>query len=120
VIALIYAFLGGVWSLHQCSPSVLIANILVLIGLERQLRIFKANPGIAFVFRNGILVRSCSVVFSALFDANCWSLVALVFNRSFSLREHLLLHIAAAIPFFISRFVFLFWTGRTVIRSFFI
>jgi hypothetical protein len=41
VIALIYAFLGGVWSLHQCSPSVLIASILVLIGLERQLRIFK-------------------------------------------------------------------------------
>lgn len=112
VIALMYAYLGGVWSLHQCSPSVLLASILVLIGLERQLRIFKQTRVLHLCFETGFWFGLAALLFPPFLTLIVGAWVALVFNRAFSLREHLLLYLAAGIPF-LYWFVFLFWTGRT-------
>lgn len=112
VIALIYAFLGGVWSLHQCSPSVLIAGVLVLLGLDRQLRIFKQSRVLHLCFETGFWFGLAALFFPPFLTLLIGAWIALIFNRAFNLREHVLLFLAAAVPF-LYWFVFLFWTGRT-------
>ncbi len=112
VIALIYAFLGGVWSLHQCSPSVLIAGVLVLLGLDRQLRIFKQSRVLHLCFETGFWFGLAALFFPPFLTLLIGAWIALVFNRAFNLREHVLLFLSAAVPF-LYWFVFLFWTGRT-------
>ncbi|MEN9639807.1 MAG: hypothetical protein RLZZ262_1676 [Bacteroidota bacterium] len=112
VIALIYAVLGGVWSLHQGSLSLLLANVLILIGLDRQLRIFKQTRVLHLCFETGFWFGLAGLFFPPFLTLVIGAWVALLFSRAFSLREHLLLFVSAAIPF-LYWFVYLYWNGRT-------
>jgi hypothetical protein len=85
VIAFIYAFLGGVWSLHQCSPSVLIAGVLVLLGLDRQLRIFKQSRVLHLCFETGFWFGLAALFFPPFLTLLIGAWIALVFNRAFNL-----------------------------------
>jgi hypothetical protein len=112
VIALLYAFLGGVWTLHQCSLSVLMANVLVLLGLERQLKIFKQTRVLHLCFETGFWFGLAGLLYPPFLTLIVGAWIALIFNRAFSLREHLLLFIAGTMPF-LYWFVYLFCIGKT-------
>jgi hypothetical protein len=112
VVALLFAFFGSVFAIYQLNFSVLLASLLVLLGLERQLCIFKQSRVLSLCFETGFWYGLATLLFPPFATLIAGSWIALLFNRAFNLREHLLLLIAFSIPF-LYWFVYLFWFGRT-------
>lgn len=112
VVALLFALFGSVFAMYQLNFSVLLAGLLVLLGLERQLCIFKQSRVLSLCFETGFWYGLATLLFPpfATLIAGAW--IALLFNRAFNLREHLLLLISFSLPF-LYWFVYLFWFDRT-------
>jgi hypothetical protein len=99
VVAMLYALFGSIFALFQINFAVYIASLLVLIGLERQLCIFKQPRVLSLCFESGFWYGLAALLYPPFLSLIVGAWIALLFNRAFHLKEHLLLLIAAALPF---------------------
>jgi hypothetical protein len=99
VPALMYAMFGTSIALIQLSLPVLMANIFLLAGLNKHLRIFRQTRVLAESFESGFWYGMAAVFFPPylLLIAGLW--VSTLFMRTFHWREHLLPIISFSVPF---------------------
>jgi hypothetical protein len=99
VVALLYSFFACLFCIFQFNILVLIAGLMVLLGLERQLNIFKQARVLSLCFEAGFWFGGAALLYPPFLTLLVGAWIALFVNRSFNIREHLLLFIAFAMPF---------------------
>ncbi len=111
VPALIYSMLAATIALIQLSIPVLVANIFLLLGLNRHLKIFHQPRVLAEYFETGFWYGLAAVCFPPylMLAAAIW--VGSISTRAFHWREYLLPVIAFAVPF-CYWFSWLYFTDR--------
>lgn len=99
VPALLYGMFGTSLALIQLSIPALMANIFVLAGLNKHLRIFRQSRVLAEYFESGFWYGMAAVFFPPylLLIAGLW--ITTLFMRTFHWREHLLPIISFCVPF---------------------
>jgi len=99
VPALVYAMLGSTISLIQLSLPVLLANIFILAGLNRHLRIFRQTRVLAESFESGFWYGMAAVFFPPYMILIVGLWVTTLISRAFHWREHVLPLISFSTPF---------------------
>lgn len=99
VPALLYATVGSTMSLYQLSIPALAAALFVLLGLNRQMQIFRQTRVLAECFEAGFWYGMAAVFFPPFIFLLAGGWIALVITRAFNWREHLLLILAFSVPF---------------------
>ena len=99
VPAFIYSLLATTLALIQLSVPVLMANVFLLMGLNRQLKIFHQPRVLAEYFETGLYFGVAALCFPPYLTlvVAIWS--GTIALRAFNWREYLLPLIAFAIPF---------------------
>lgn len=99
VPALMYAMMATTMALIQLSLPVLIANVFVLLGLNRHLKIFLQPRVLAEYFEAGFWYGMAAVFFPPflLLALGIW--VCTIITRAFHWREYVLPIVAFAVPF---------------------
>jgi hypothetical protein len=94
-----YSLIATTMSLVQLSLPVLIANVFVLLGLNRHLKIFLQPRVLAEYFEAGFWYGMAAVFFPPflLLAAGIWACT--VITRAFHWREYVLPMMAFAVPF---------------------
>jgi hypothetical protein len=112
VPALLYGMLGTTIALIQLSLPALLANIFVLAGLNKHLKIFRQSRVLAEYFETGFWYGLAAVFFPPylLLIAGLW--VTTLVLRAFHWREHLLPIVSFSVPF-LYWFVWKYWQGET-------
>lgn len=99
VPAVMYAMTASVLSVIQLSMPLLLANIFLLAGLNRQLQVFRQSRVLAEYFEGGFWFGMAAVFFPPylVLAAGLW--VTTWVTRSFHWREHILPMVAFCMPF---------------------
>ncbi len=111
VPALLYSMLGTSIGLIQLSLPALLANIFLLAGLNKHLRIFRQSRVLAEYFESGFWYGLAAVFFPPylLLIAGLW--VTTFVMRAFHWREHLLPVVSFCVPM-LYWIVWKYWQGE--------
>lgn len=99
VTALMYAMIGSALSVCQLSLPALLANIFVLMGLNRQLRIFRQTRVLSEYFESGFWFGMAAMFFPPYLALAAGMWFTTIITRAFNWREHILPLVAFAVPF---------------------
>lgn len=99
VPAIVYAMVGSAFCLIQTSLPALIANIFVLAGLNRQLRIFRQTRVLAEYFECGFWYGMAAIFYPPFLALLAGMWLTTFITRAFNWREHLLPVVAFSVPF---------------------
>lgn len=99
VPAVMYAITAVTISSIQLSLPVLTANIFILAGLNKQLRVFRQTRVLAEYFECGFWFGMAAVFFPPYIALAGGLWITTLVTRAFHWREHLLPLVAFAIPF---------------------
>jgi hypothetical protein len=99
VPALMYALLGCTSSLYQISLPVLLSNLFFLVGIGRQLSVFRQTKAISEYFECGFWLGMAAVFFPPFLALAAGLWFSILYTRAFSWREHLLPILAFGVPF---------------------
>jgi len=99
VPALMYAVIGGTMTLYQLSIPALVASIFVLLGLNKQMQIFRQTRVLSESFEAGFWYGMAAVCFPPFICLLAGAWIAILITRAFNWREHLLLLLSFSVPF---------------------
>ncbi len=99
VPAIMYAMTATVLSLIQLSLPVLLANVFLLAGLNKQLLVFRQTRVLAEYFECGFWYGMAAVFFPPYLALAAGLWFTTIITRAFHWREHLLPLIAFCVPF---------------------
>ncbi len=99
VPAVMYAMTATVLSVIQLSLPLLLANVFLLAGLNRQLQVFRQSRVLAEYFESGFWFGMAAVFFPPYLALAAGLWVTTLVTRSFHWREHFLPLIAFSVPF---------------------
>ncbi len=99
VPALMYALIATTMALVQLSLPVLIANVFVLLGLNRHLKIFLQPHVLAEYFEAGFWYGMAAVFFPPYLVLAIGIWLCTIITRAFHWREYVLPIMAFAVPF---------------------
>ncbi len=99
VLAIIYAGLGSAISLYQCSLPALIASLFILLGLNKQMQVFKQSKVLSEYFECGFWYGMAAIFFPPFVFLILGLWLTVLFMRSFKWREHILPIVAFSVPF---------------------
>lgn len=99
VLSIVYAGLGSAMCLYQCSLPALLSSLFILLGLNRQLVVFRQTRVLSEYFECGFWYGMAAMFFPPFFALAAGMWITVLFTRAFNLREHLLPLIAFSIPF---------------------
>jgi MFS family permease len=99
IISLVYAGLASAMCLHHCSPPALLAALFMLIGLNKQLQVFKQARVLSEYFESGFWFGMAAMFFPPFIILALGMWINVLFTRAFKWREHVLPIIAFCIPF---------------------
>lgn len=99
VPALIYSMTAVAISVIQLSVPVLISNVFLLAGLNKQLKVFRQTRVLAEYFECGFWFGMAAVFFPPYIALAAGLWVTTLVTRAFHWREHLLPLVAFSIPF---------------------
>ncbi len=97
--AFIYSLLATTLALIQLSVPVLLANVFLLLGLNRQLKIFHQPRVLAEYFETGLYYGIAALCFPPYITLAAAIWAGSIVFRAFHWREYLLPLIAFAVPF---------------------
>lgn len=99
VPALLYALVGSTLSVYQLSVPALLGALFLLLGVNRQLSIYRQTRVLTECFETGFWFGMASVIYPPFVCVIAASWISLLITRSFNWREHLLLLLAFCVPF---------------------
>jgi hypothetical protein len=99
VPALMYAVTAVAISMIQLSLPVLLANVFLLAGLNKQLRIFRQTRVLGEYFESGFWFGMAAVCFPPYLTLAFGLWMTTIVTRAFHWREHLLPLVAFSVPF---------------------
>jgi hypothetical protein len=111
VPALMYAMVGSVLVLIQLSLPVLLANIFLLAGLNKQLKVFRQTRVLAEYFECGFWYGLAAVCFPPYLALAAGLWFTTIITRAFHWREHVLPLIAFSMPF-VYWIVWKYWSNE--------
>ncbi len=111
IISLVYAGLGSAMCLHNCSLPALLAALFIIIGLNKQLQVFKQSRVLSEYFECGFWFGMAAMFFPPFIILAVGMWLNILFTRTFNWREHLLPLIAFCVPF-IYWWVWKYWNNE--------
>lgn len=99
VPAFTYSLMGATLALIQLSVPVLVANVFVLLGLNKHLKIFHQPRVLAEYFETGFWYGLAAVCFPPYLALAAAIWAGSIITRAFHWREYLLPMVAFAVPF---------------------
>jgi len=97
--AFMYSLMAATLALIQLSVPVMLANLFLLLGLNRQLKIFHQPRVLAEYFEAGLYYGIAALCFPSYLSLAAALWVGTIVFRAFHWREYLLPLIAFAVPF---------------------
>lgn len=111
VPALLYTLVATTLCLIKCNLPILIANVAVIIGLNRLMEVFRQSNALPAYFKAAFWLGLGALAFPPFVILLPAMLLSILNTRSFNWREHLLTMIAFVSPF-IYWAVWMLWTDR--------
>ncbi|MFO0359514.1 MAG: hypothetical protein ACK50N_03370 [Flavobacteriales bacterium] len=111
VPALVYSLIATTLCLIKCNIPVLVANVAVIIGLNRLMEVFRQSNALPAYFKAAFWLGLGALAFPPFILLLPAMLLSILNTRSFNWREHLLTIIAFIAPF-IYWAVWMLWTDR--------
>ncbi|MFM9985908.1 MAG: hypothetical protein ACKVOK_11790 [Flavobacteriales bacterium] len=99
VLSLVYAGIGSAMCLYQCSLPALLSALFILIGLDRQLRVFRQTRVLSEYFECGFWYGMAAMFFPPFLALAAGMWISILFTRAFSFRENILPLLAFSVPF---------------------
>jgi hypothetical protein len=97
--ALIYSLCGMGTILLQFSPSVFLANLFLISGLDPLLSVYRQSKVISQYFKTGLGIGLAALIFPPYLGILPALWISVFYTRAFHWREHLLLLIGFGVPF---------------------
>jgi hypothetical protein len=111
VPALLYAIIATALCIIKCNIPVLVANVAIIIGLNRLMEVFRQSNALPAYFKAAFWLGVGALAFPPYILLLPAMLLSILNTRSFNWREHLLTIIAFVTPF-IYWAVWMLWTDR--------
>lgn len=108
--AFVYAFTACGLSLIQLSVPALLANIFVLLGLNKHLSVYRQPAVLSFYFESAFWYGIAAVLFSPFIVLLPGMVIAILITRSFNWREVFVPIVVFCVPF-------LYWLAWFYIRG---
>lgn len=99
VLSIVYAGLGSAMCLYQCSLPALLSSLFMLLGLNKQMQVFKQSRVLSEYFECGFWYGMAAMFFPPFIALALGMWLTVLLMRSFNWREHLLPLIAFCVPF---------------------
>ncbi len=111
VPALLYALVASTLCLIKCNIPILVANVAVVIGLNRLMEVFRQSNALPAYFKAAFWLGLGALAFPPYILLLPAMMLSIINTRSFNWREHLLTIVAFATPF-VYWGVWMLWTDR--------
>ena len=111
VPALLYTVVATTFCLLKCNLPILVANVAVIIGLNRLMEVFRQSNALPAYFKAAFFLGLGALAFPPYALLLPAMLLSILNTRSFNWREHLLSIIAFITPF-VYWVVWMLWTDR--------
>lgn len=99
VPGLLYTLIATGCMLLQFSPSILLANLFLLAGLDPLLGVFRQGRVLSQYFKAGIWIGLASLIYPPYIATLPALWVSILFTRAFHWREHLVCLLGFSVPF---------------------